>query len=79
MISYEHYRLLCKAEVCQAIDENISRDALSVALDKRIEHAAEVATQIKYLGRARKKLPSYFDARCIIPSLAFEQSSSVPS
>lgn len=76
MISYEHYRLLCKAEVCRAIDENISRDALSVALDKRIEHAAEVATQIKYLGRARKKLPSYFDARCIIPSLAFEQSSS---
>lgn len=76
MISREQYELLCRAEVCQAIDENISRNALDVALDKRIAHAAEVATQIKYLGRAQKKLPSYFAARCIIPSLAFEQSSS---
>lgn len=76
MISREQYELLCKAEVRRAIDENISRDALDVALDKSIEHAAEVATQVKYLGRARKKLPSYFEARCIIPSLAFEQSSS---
>lgn len=59
-----------------AIDANISRDALEVALDKRIAHAAEVATQVKYLGRAQKKLPSYYEARCIIPSLAFEQSSS---
>ena len=69
MISREQYELLCRAEVCQAIDENISRNALDVALDKRIAHAAEVATQIKYLGRAQKKLPSYFAARCIIPSL----------
>ena len=79
MISHEQYELLCRAEVCQAIDENISRNPLDVALDKHIAHAAEVATQIKYLGRAQKKLPSYFEARCIIPSLAFEQSSSEES
>ena len=76
MISIEQYRLLCDPALRRAIDENISRDALDIALDKHIEHAAEVATQVKYLGRARKKLPSYFEARCIIPSLAFEQSSS---
>jgi SAM-dependent methyltransferase len=76
MITFEQYQLLCTEEVRKAIDANISRDALEVALDKRIAHAAEVATQVKYLGRAQKKLPSYYGARCIIPSLAFEQSSS---
>ncbi|MBO5875714.1 MAG: methyltransferase domain-containing protein [Alistipes sp.] len=76
MITLEQYQLLCTEEVRMAIDANISRDALEVALDKRIAHAAEVATQVKYLGRAQKKLPSYYEARCIIPSLAFEQSSS---
>ena len=76
MITIEQYKLLCDPEVRQAIAENISRDPLHIALDKRIVHAAEVATQVKYLDRARKKLPSYFEARCIIPSLAFEQSSS---
>ena len=76
MITLEQYQLLCTEEVRRAIDANISRDALEVALDKRIAHAAEVATQVKYLGRAQKKLPSYYGARCIIPSLAFEQSSS---
>jgi hypothetical protein len=35
-----------------------------------------VASQVKYLQRARKKLPSYYAARAILPSLAFEQSSS---
>ncbi len=76
MITIEQYKLLCDPEVRQAIAENISRDPLNIALDKRIVHAAEVATQVKYLDRARKKLPSYFEAHCIIPSLAFEQSSS---
>ncbi len=76
MINHEQYELLCDPAIRHAIDENISRDPLEVALDKRIAHAAEVATQVKYLGRAQKKLPSYFEARCIIPSLAFEQSSS---
>ena len=76
MITHEQFMLLCADELRRAVDENISRDPLTVALDKRVAHAAEVATQIKYLSRAQKKLPSYYAARCIIPSLAFEQSSS---
>ena len=76
MITLEQYNLLCEDGLRKAIEENISRDPLTVAFDKRIAHAAEVATQVKYLGRAQKKLPSYFASRCIIPSLAFEQSSS---
>ncbi len=47
-----------------------------MALDKRVPHAALVATQVKYLGRAAAKLPSYRAARCILPPRAFEQASS---
>ncbi|HJB84917.1 MAG TPA: SAM-dependent methyltransferase [Candidatus Alistipes merdigallinarum] len=46
-----------------------------VALHAR-EYGALLATQVKYLQRARTKLPSYYRAGCIIPPLAFEQSSS---
>ena len=59
MITLEQYNLLCEPELRKAIEENISRDPLTVALDKRIAHAAEVATQIKYLSRAQKKKHSY--------------------
>ena len=63
-------------DVRQAIEENIDRDPLRIALDRKLPHAAAVASEVKYLQRARKKLPSYFAARCIIPQRAFEQSSS---
>ena len=68
--------ILTLPEVRQAIEQNIERDHNAIALDKRIPHAREVATQVKYLQRARRKLPSYYQARAILPSLAFEQSSS---
>ncbi len=68
--------ILCREDVRRAIDQHIERDPQLVALDKHIDHAALVATQVKYLQRARRKLPSLYDARCIIPPRAFEQSSS---
>ena len=68
--------ILCREDVRRAIDRNIERDPQLVALDKHIDYAALVATQVKYLQRARRKLPSLYDARCIIPPRAFEQSSS---
>lgn len=76
MISPEQYRLLLTPEVCRTIDEQIGRDPAAIALDKRIPHAPLIATQVKYLTRARTKLPSYYDARCILPPRAFEQASS---
>ena len=72
----EEILLLDAPELRAAVEANIDRDPTAVALDKRLPHAALVATQVKYLQRARRKLPSYFAARAIIPSLAFEQSSS---
>lgn len=74
-MTLREFEMLCDGDVRRTIAENIERDPVSVALDKRIEHSPEVATQVKYLQRARRKLPSYFAAGCILPPLAFEQSS----
>lgn len=76
MITTEEIGLLDSPEIREIIAANIARDPHAVALDKKLPHAALVATQIKYLQRARKKLPTYYEARTIIPSLAFEQASS---
>ena len=70
------FEILCSAEVRRAVDENIARDPVSIALDKRIEHASLVATQVKRLQRAKSKLPSYYAVRAILPPRAYEQSSS---
>ncbi|MBQ5718068.1 MAG: SAM-dependent methyltransferase, partial [Alistipes sp.] len=68
----ESYHALCTEEVRRAIHENRDRDPLRIALDGRIPEARLVATEIKYLQRARTKLPSYAEAECILPPLAFE-------
>ena len=68
--------ILLKEEVRQAISENLERDPLRIALDGKIPYAREVATQVKYLQRARRKLPRLYAACGIIPQRAFEQSSS---
>ncbi len=76
MITREELHILLQDSVRESIERNISRPPTDIALDKRVEHSALVATQVKYLQRAKSKLPSYYAARCIIPSRAFEQSSS---
>ena len=69
----EEFSTLLLPEVRQAIDANIDRDPLQIALDRRIVHAREVASQVTYLQRARTKLPRLYEARAIIPT---EPSSS---
>ncbi len=76
MITREELQILTQDSTRESIERNIERMPTDVALDKRVEHSAIVASQVKYLQRAKSKLPSYFEARCVIPSLAFEQSSS---
>ena len=68
--------ILLLPEVERAIRENLERDPLRIALDGKIPYAREVATQVKYLQRARRKLPRLYAACGIIPQRAFEQSSS---
>lgn len=76
MLTLNDLDILRTEEVRRAIDENIERDPAKVALSKGVPHAALVATQVKYLQRARRKLPALYEARCIIPPRAFEQCSS---
>lgn len=72
----EELEILLSEELRAEVERNITRDVGTIALDRRIKHARLVATQVKYLQRAAKKLPSYYAKRAILPSLAFEQSSS---
>ncbi|MDE6779805.1 MAG: methyltransferase domain-containing protein [Alistipes sp.] len=72
----EEYEILLRPETVRAIAGNRGRDSVEVALDGRLTHAREVASQVKYLARAESKLPSYAAAGCILPPRAFEQSSS---
>ncbi len=55
------------------IEQYINVDPVEVALKTR---NSELASHIKYLQRAKHKLPSWYAARCIISKQLFEQSSS---
>lgn len=74
-MTIEDIEILMRDDVRRLVKENMGRDPLQVALDKSIPHASLVSTQVKYLDRAHNKLPSYYEAGCVIPPLAFEQSS----
>ena len=76
MFSTEEIQILCSEEVRRAIEENIGRTPTEIALDRRIPHASIVATQVKNLQKSLSKLPSYYAVRAIVPTLAYEQSSS---
>lgn len=66
---------LLRDDLWQVIENNIERDPNRIALDKHIDSPSIVATEVKYLQRARRKLPTYYAARCIMHPIAFEQSS----
>lgn len=78
-MTHSDIEILLSDEVREAIERNIERDAASIALDRSVPHASLVATQVKYLQRARRKLPHLYEVRAIIPPRAFEQSSSEES
>lgn len=75
MTDPEIYRLMTDPDVLRAVEDNLGREPADVALDRHVPHSAAVATQVKYLQRARTKLPAYYAARCILPPRAFEQAS----
>ena len=76
MFSREEFSILCSEECYKAVKENIDRKPTDIALDRHIPHASIVATQVKNLQKCRTKLPSYFAVQAIVPTLAYEQSSS---
>lgn len=79
MLSNADIDIMATEEFRQSVLCNIERDPVAVALDKHVANASLVATQVKYLQRAKHKLPRLYNAGCIIPPRAFEQSSSEES
>lgn len=76
MLTLKELDLLLSKPLRKAVKDNISSDPAKIALDKNIPHAKLIATQVKYLQKARKKLPSFYKAQCIISPKAYEQCSS---
>lgn len=76
MIGYEELQFLLSEEARRSIEQNIDRSPIDIALSKQVANASLIATQVKRLQRARKKLPSYYACRAILPPRAYEQCSS---
>lgn len=74
-MTIQDLKIILQDDIRDIIRQNIESDPTRVALNAK-EHGAVIATQVKYLQRARTKLPSYYRELCIIPPLAFEQCSS---
>lgn len=72
-MTIDEFNLLTSSESASLIERHISDNPLHLAL-KGID--GRICTQVKYLQRCRAKLPHYYNARCIIPSISYEQSSS---
>lgn len=70
--------ILQNSEVKAILRANLSKNPADFALSFSSPHfpTALLATQLKYLQKSKDKLPSYFQAACIIPPLAYEQCSS---
>ena len=68
--------ILTSAEFREAVEHNIERNPNDIALDGRVPYPRLVATEVKNLQRASRKLPSYYAARAILPTLATQQASS---
>lgn len=72
-ISRSEFEVLCTIESERIIEKNIDKEPSALAL-KGV--SAVLCNQVKYLQRCRTKIPHYYKARCIIPPLSYEQSSS---
>lgn len=74
----EEINILTSDRVQAFLQENIDADPAALALSNTLNGfpRALVSTQLKYLQKSRKKLPTYYNHSCIIPPLAYEQASS---
>ena len=74
----ESFEFLIKDEVQSLIEANLNSNPQEFALRQKYNgpHSGIVPTQLKNLQKSKKKIPSFFNARCIIPTRAYEQCSS---
>ena len=76
MLTIGELEMLLSPRLREVVSQHIDSDPRQIALDKKIPHSQLVASQVKYLQKARKKLPSFYRAGCILPGRAYEQASS---
>ncbi|MEO0583266.1 MAG: hypothetical protein AAF135_13665 [Bacteroidota bacterium] len=74
----EDIQILTDDRVRQLINDHIDEDPIRFALTFQSNEIpiSLVSTQLKYLQRAKDKLPTYYNYRALIPPLAYEQASS---
>ncbi len=70
--------ILGQPEIQSIIEQHLhlSPEKVAFSLSNTSLPASLIATQVKYLQKSRLKCPSYYNSRCIIPPVSFEQSSS---
>jgi len=77
-LSFDDLRILADSDTAALVEKHLADDPAQLAFRLKCgrEQARLVCQQVKYLGRAKSKLPAYYAARCIIPPLSYEQCSS---
>ncbi len=77
-LSPDDFAVLADPQTQALVEKHLADDPVQLALQLKgdREQARLICQQIKYLQRARSKLPSFYAARCIVPPLSYEQCSS---
>jgi SAM-dependent methyltransferase len=75
-VTREEFLFLASDDGRALTAQHADDDPARVALARGLPFAAAVATQVKYLSRAARKLPSYRAARCILSPLGYEQATA---
>ena len=77
-LSPDDFLLLTDPETAALVEKHLANDPAELAFRLKCgrEQARLVCQQVKYLGKAKSKLPAYYAARCIVPPLSYEQCSS---
>lgn len=77
----EEFEILTDDKIQSLIEANLYEDSAKFALNHRNNELPTllVSSQLKYLQKSRKKIPTFYESRCIIPQIAYEQASSEQS
>lgn len=77
-LTEDDWQTLTRDSIRAEIATHITDDPATFAIRHSSNHFpyAVVSTQLKYLQRARQKLPSWYAVQAVIPPLAYEQCSS---
>lgn len=80
-MTIEEFEILTHDKIQDLIEANLFENPSNLALSQKYNDFPIyiVSQQLKYLQKSRKKIPSFYESRCIIPGIAYEQASSEQS